>query len=63
MEFNRRRFRNVNSGKLYEEVIKHEEITEFKVFDYASLDQDGLDLFTNFMKASVLRFCGFSYNF
>lgn len=59
MKYDRRRFQNTKSTKLYEEVINHKEIVDFRVFDYASLDQDGLNLFTDFMRVSIYRFCGF----
>lgn len=40
-------------------MIKHEDIEKFQVFDYTSLDQDGLDLFTDFMRVGIYCFYGF----
>lgn len=63
VEFDRRRFHNLKSVNLYKEVIRHEEIAEFRVFDYKSLEEDELDLFTNFMRACIYKFCGYSCDY
>lgn len=59
LEFDIHKFRNAKGAEFYDKVIKHENIVEFNVFDYSSFDQDGLELFTNFMFGGVYKFCGF----
>lgn len=46
-----------------EMVITHKSIAEFQVFYYTSLEQDGLDLFTNFMTIGSYKFCWYSCDY
>lgn len=48
---------------LYNDVIKNENIAEFRVFDYKSLEEVGLDLFDDFITTKIYKFCRFSYDY
>lgn len=58
-EFDGHKFQNAKCVEFYEKVIKHKNIAECRLFDYSSWDQDGLDLFTDFMFGRIYKFCDF----
>lgn len=63
MDFDGEKFRNSKCAKFYDEVIKHEDITKFHVFDYTSLNHDGLELFDDFVYKVIYKFCKFHCDF
>lgn len=62
-KYDKQRCRNANAKLLYDEVIKHEEIVEFRVFNYMSLDEARLYLFMDFIFARIYKFYGYSCNY
>lgn len=48
--------------KLHNNIIKFEEIAEFRVFDYSSLKEDDLHLFDEFIQLGIYKFYGFHYD-
>lgn len=56
-------FKDHKCAELYDKVIKYEEIAQFRMFDYKSLGDDGLDLFMDFIMIGMYRFCGFSCDY
>lgn len=62
-KFDAHKFRNSKFAKFYNKVIKCKHIAKFRVFDYALLSDDGLELFTDFMFRGIYRFHGFHCDF
>lgn len=48
---------------MYEKVISKERVVEFRVFDFVSLEKDGLDLTHDFLSSGLYKFCAENYDY